>query len=141
MRATARPRAGAAHAAAEHVRRDDEETVGVDRLARTDHVLPPAGLAGHRLDLGDVLIPGQRMADQHGVAALGIQRAVGPVGDVELRQLGPAFELEAVHEGRDLVQVDARRFGMVHRRVHIGPAGGRGNGHGLPPLSVSGLAI
>ena len=58
-----------AHAAAQHVGADDEEAVGVDRPAGPDHMLPPAGLAGDGMRLGHVLVAGQRMADQHRVAA------------------------------------------------------------------------
>ena len=65
-----RGRAGRAHAAADHVRADDEIALGVDRLAGADHGLPPAGLAGHRMHAGDVLVAGQRVADQHRIAAL-----------------------------------------------------------------------
>ena len=60
---------GRAHAAADHVRADDEIALGVDRLARPDHRLPPARLAGHRMHVGDVLVAGQRVADQHRVAS------------------------------------------------------------------------
>ena len=81
-----RGRAGRAHAAAEHVRADDEIAVGVDRLAGADHGLPPAGLAGDRMHVGDMLVAGERVADQDGVAALGVERAVGLVGDLERRR-------------------------------------------------------
>ena len=37
-------------------------------LPGPDHRLPPAGLAGDRVDVRDVLVAGQRMADQHRVA-------------------------------------------------------------------------
>ena len=62
-----RGRAGRAEAAADDVRADDEEAVGVDDLAGADQHLPPARLAGDRIGVGDVLVAGQRMADQHGV--------------------------------------------------------------------------
>ena len=42
----------------------DEEAVGVDRLAGADHAVPPAGLAGDRVRAGDVLVAGQRVADE-----------------------------------------------------------------------------
>ncbi len=44
-----RGRPGGAQAAAQHVRADDEEAVRVDRPARSDQHLPPAGLAGDRI--------------------------------------------------------------------------------------------
>ena len=37
--------------------------LGVERTAGADQGFPPAGLAGHRMDIGDMLIAGQRMAD------------------------------------------------------------------------------
>ncbi len=89
-----RARPGGADAGAEHVGADHEEAVGVDRPARADHRLPPAGLAGQWVAFGEVLVPGQRMADQDGVAAAGVQRAVGAVGDVDPRQALAAIQRE-----------------------------------------------
>ncbi len=79
-------RAGGAHAAAQHVGADDEVAVGVDWPAGPDHHVPPAILAGDRMGLGDILIAGQRMADQHGVGARRIQRAVGAIRHRHPRQ-------------------------------------------------------
>ena len=70
-----RGRPGRAHAAADHVRADDEETVGVDRLARSDHGVPPAGPSGDRMDGRDMLVAGQRMADEDGVGLVVVERA------------------------------------------------------------------
>ena len=89
-----RGRPGRAHAAADHVGADDEIALGVDRLAGTDHGFPPAVLPGHRMHARDMLVAGQRMADQDGVAALGIEPAIGLVGDLERRQLDAGIELE-----------------------------------------------
>ena len=86
---------GRAHAGADHVRADHEIAVGVDRLAGPDHRLPPAGLAGHRMDVGDMLVAGERVADQDRVAALGIERAVGLIGDLERRQIDAGVEAQA----------------------------------------------
>ena len=89
-----RGRTGRAHAAADHVRADDEIVVGIERPAGTDHGLPPAGLAGDRMHIGDMLIAGQRMADQNGVGAVGIELAIGLVGDLERRKIDAAIELQ-----------------------------------------------
>ena len=87
-------------ATADHVRADDEVTVGIERPARPDQGFPPAGLAGHRMDVGDVLIAGQRMTDQDGVGAIGIELAVGLIGDLERREIDAAIELQRlVHAG------------------------------------------
>ena len=74
-------RSRGAQAAAEHIRADDEIAVGVDRLARTDHDFPPAGLARQWMGIGDMLVAGQRMADQNSVGFVGIERAIGLIGD------------------------------------------------------------
>ena len=45
--------------------------------------LPPARLAGDRMDVGDMLVAGQRMAEQDGVGLVGVQLAIGLIGDAE----------------------------------------------------------
>ena len=60
-------RPGRAHAAAQHVGADQEIALGVEHLARPDQHVPPARLAGDRMRLGDILVAGQRVADQDGV--------------------------------------------------------------------------
>ena len=72
---------GCPKAAAEHIRADDEIAVRIDGLAGPDHYFPPAGLAGQRMGIGDMLVPGQRMADQNGIGFVGIERAIGLIGD------------------------------------------------------------
>jgi len=61
------------------------------------------------MQIGGVLIAGQRMADQHRVAAVRIQRAIGLVGDLEGSQLDAGIELKR------LVGAEAhhRRMGMI----------------------------
>ncbi len=89
-----RGRAGRAHAAADHVRADDEVLFGIERPAGTDHDFPPAGFAGQRMRIGDVLIERQRVADQDHVGAIGVQFAIGLIGDLERREIDAAIELQ-----------------------------------------------
>jgi len=46
------------------------------------------------MDVGDVLIAGQRMADQNGVGTVGIELAIDLIGDLERRQIDAAIELQ-----------------------------------------------
>ncbi len=123
-----RGRPGRAHAAADHVRADDEVTVGIERAAGTDHGFPPAGLAGHRMDVGDVLIAGQRMADQDGVGAIGIELAIGLIGDLERREIDAAIELQRLvdaelrHQRTRMVRLMRAILGMDRGtcyRLHV----------------------
>ena len=107
-----RGRPGRAHAAADHVAADDEVAVGVERPAGTDHGLPPAGLAGDRMHIGDMLIAGQRMADQDGVGAVGIEFAIGLIGDLERRQIDAAIELQRLVHA-ELRHQRRRMIGLV----------------------------
>ncbi len=120
-----RGRPGRAHAAADHVRADDEIAVGVDRPARPDHGLPPARLAGDRMDVGDVLVAGQRMADQDRVAALGVERAVGLVGDLERREIDAGIEPQRLvgpeaHDRRMRLVRLAHAVGGIKREARVG---------------------
>ncbi len=111
-----RRRARRAHAAADHVRADDKEAVRVDRPAGPDHGLPPAGLAGDRMPIDDVLIAGERMAGQHRVAALSVERAVGLIGDL------PGSEIEAGVEPQRPVRRKTHHWRM--RRIRLSRAVG-----------------
>ena len=119
-----RGRPGGAHAAADDVGADDEITVGVDRLAGPDHGLPPARLAGDRMVVDHVLVAGQRMADQDGVAALGIQRAVGLVGDLQWAEIDAGIEPQRLihgkaHDQRMRIVRFARAVGEIERGAHF----------------------
>jgi hypothetical protein len=65
---------------------------GVERLARTDEVVPPADvLRIVGIDAGDVVTTGKGMADQHGVGARRVERAVGFENQFETGQAAPLF--------------------------------------------------
>jgi hypothetical protein len=102
---------GRAPAAAEQVGGDDEEAVGVERLARADHPVPPAerlarrpvavvgrepvaGALGRRRlgEAGRVGVPAERVAHQDDVVALRREGAVGLVGHPDRVQLPAAVE-------------------------------------------------
>jgi hypothetical protein len=89
-----RRRPGGPHAAPYMIGANHVQPVGVDRLSGADHRLPPAGLACHRVLVGHVLIPGQRMCNEHGVGSLRVQLAVCLVGQRERRKRHAAVELE-----------------------------------------------
>ncbi len=121
-------RPGRAHAAADDVLADDEKAVRVDGQAGADHERPPAArLAGDRVAACDMLVARQRMADKHGVGPVGVERAVGLIGDGERREAHPAVERERRFRTESL--------GRVHRLDR------RGASIGLPwGLKLSRLA-
>src|SRR6516162_8777564 len=86
------PVLGLVEAGAEHVRANDEIAFGVDRPAGADHGFPPARLLRHRMEVGDVLVAGQGVADQHRVAALGIERTIGLVTNLEWSKIDTGVE-------------------------------------------------
>ena len=122
-----RGRPGRAHAAADHIRADDEILLGIERAAGADHGFPPARLAGHRMHIGDMLIAGQRMADQNGVGAIGVEFAIGLVGDLERLKIDAAIERQRLIRAeqrqqrtrmvrlvRPLVGMDRRTWYRLH---------------------------
>ncbi|MNN33750.1 hypothetical protein D3C81_1475200 [compost metagenome] len=113
-------RPGRAEARTQVVDADDEEAVGVERLARTHHVVPPAQVARVvGVDAGDMVRGVERVAHQHRVGARRVERAVGLDHQV------------VAGEGRAVAQL--QRLGKVHalRRDHadrIGRQRGRQRG-------------
>ena len=88
-----RRRSGGSLAAAEHVRAHHEEAVGVDRRARTDHPVPPPGLAVARSGgTGCVAVSGERVQHEHRVVARGIERAPCLVRDGHVLEASAGFE-------------------------------------------------
>src|SRR5690606_35614328 len=108
-------RAAAAVAAAEVVEADDEETVGVERPARSDQVVPPARiLVVGRITAGDMVVAGQRMADQYRVARVGVEFAIGFVHQIVRRQHRPAFQRQRFAEVGGARGDDADGIGILH---------------------------
>ena len=120
-----RGRAAGADAAAEDVGADHEEAGGVHGLARADQVVPPAGLAVlGRVHPGAVVVAAERMADEDGVVARGVELTVRLVAQ------GEAGEHLAALEGERL------RADKVPRRDEAGLAGREGAEDGLVFLVV-----
>jgi hypothetical protein len=44
------------------------------------------------MEVCDVLVPGQRMADEHKVRLGGVELAISLIGDGKLREVAPAVE-------------------------------------------------
>ena len=44
------------------------------------------------MNIEDVLVAGQRMADQNGVGAVGVEFAIGLIGDLERREVDAAIK-------------------------------------------------
>jgi hypothetical protein len=94
---------------AEEVRADHEVLVGIDRLAGTDHDVPPARIILGVVS-GHVGVAAEGMAEEDGVVLRGAERAVGFVGDRHTRQPPAEFQLEGFLEGGRL-QI-AQRLGV-----------------------------
>ena len=85
-------RPAGAHAAADDVGADHEVAVRVDGLAGPHVMLPPAGLVLAQMIARHVGVPGQGVADEHGVGALGVQGAVGLIGQGHGPESFPAVQ-------------------------------------------------
>ena len=114
-----RGRPGGTHAAAQHVRADHEIAFGVDRLAGADQRFPPAGFAGHRMQVGDVLVAGQGVADQHGIGAGIVEFAVSLVGDLEWRNRHAGIELQRLISAKPRKLRSVRGVSLAHARVRL----------------------
>ena len=131
-------RPGRAAAAAEQVRADDEEAVGVERLAGADHAVPPAeplplgavalfgaeavarALRGRRRrEAGRVRVAAQRVADEDHVVARRRERSVGLVGDADRVQLAAAIERQRLRQVEELRLDRADRAGGGLRALSV----------------------
>ena len=113
-------RAGGPHAAAQHVGAYEEIALGVEHPIGADQGLPPAGLAGDRVRVGGVLIAGQRVADEDRVRPLGVERAIGLVGDRERPEIDAAIEPQRLPQqqpmARPILNRARNRAGRCHSR-------------------------
>ena len=100
-------RARAAHAAAQHIGADHEPIIRVHRLARPHQPRPPAGLAGARVGAGNILIEREGVADQDGIGAIGVEPAIGFIGDGEIRQHAAAGQRKAARQGHAAIKAKA----------------------------------
>lgn len=79
---------------AEIIQADHKESVGIDGFARANVVIPPARFViGHIMVASGMMMAGQRMTDQHCIAACCIQRAVGFVQDAHRRECAAGRQL------------------------------------------------
>ncbi len=96
-------RAGGALAAAKHVLRDHEIPLRVDRLARADHLVPPAGLA---VILGmppcSVRVGGQWRTNENRVRLVVVEFAVGFIGDFKSLQRLARHQLKPLRRKGDV---------------------------------------
>ena len=125
VRRVGRGRTGRAHAGPEHVRTDDEIALGIDRPARAHHGFPPARLLRDGMNVGDVLVAGERMADQDCIAALGIELAIGLVGDLKWIQINARIEPQRLifaeaHDRRMRIIRFPRALGGINHDAELG---------------------
>ncbi len=130
-----RRRTGRPTTAAEKVRADHEKAFGVERLAGTDHAVPPAepaalpgialfsaepvsraGLDWRPRETRRVGVAAQGMADEHDVIARRRQRAVGLVRDPDAAQFPAAVQQQRLGEVEELRLDRADRAGGRPRR-------------------------
>src|SRR3990172_100691 len=86
-RGVERGRTGRTLAAAEYVGAKHVKPARVDRLARSDEVVPPAGFFSvGRMDAGAVMVAAEGVADDDGVVTRGVQTAISLEAQRESRQ-------------------------------------------------------
>ena len=88
---------GRATAAAENVRANHEEALGIEGLTRADHTFPPAEIVVGVVTCR-VRVSCDRMADEDRVVPLGVQGAVGFVGNLDAREYLAVTKLQRLWE-------------------------------------------
>ena len=89
--------AGGAAAAAQQIGADDEVAAGVNRLARADRDIPPAGVV-LLVMLGNMGVSADGVADQDRVVLRGVEFAVSLVGDGDAVELAAEFQVPAARQ-------------------------------------------
>ena len=87
-------RAGRAATSAQYIGANDEIFIGIDNTARPDHLRPPALFIGQRIIPRRMLVAGQRMANENGIAFVFIERAVSAIGQFDMIERRAAVELQ-----------------------------------------------
>ena len=82
------------HATAQDIGADDMKTLGIQRLTRAHHVLPPAAAPADRMRPEDELIARQGMTHENRVGFIVIEDAVGLIGGGERAQFGPRIKAQ-----------------------------------------------
>jgi hypothetical protein len=108
--------AGGAEARAQVVHADDKEAVGVHRLSRADHVVPPAfAFVLAFVHTGHVVRGVERVAHQHGIGAVGIELAVGLESQVVIADGGAALQRQHLGKMHGLGRGNERHKKTRHR--------------------------
>ena len=79
----------------------------VDWLVRPNHPRPPAVLASHGMPRCDILVAGQRVANQDSIGFVGVERAVCFISEIDGRKFGPAVELHRPEQADFSIQSEA----------------------------------
>ncbi len=86
--------------------------IGIDGLARAYAGIPPAGFAVvHAVVAGGMMVARECMADEHGIAARGIQLAIGFIDQLVIGQRTAAGECQWFGKMRDLRTHQANGIG------------------------------
>ena len=100
-------------AATDIVQTHDEKSVGIDRFARADTLIPPAGFAIVLVIPRGVVVARQRVADQHGIAALLVEYAVGLVNQLVVGQGAATGQLSGSVKFADWGVTSPRESGLI----------------------------
>ena len=88
------------HATADHIGADDEMKGGIDGFPLPHQPPPPAGLARDGMFRRDILVAGQRVADEDDVGPVRIHPPIGFIGDVHRPQRRAAVQPQRAGQAR-----------------------------------------